>query len=341
MKKFFFSAAIAAALFASCDKNDGDSITKPVEGSIVNLSFVDSNITRAFFDDSAASEQWETGLTKVTIFAFNSANDELIVRRDLNEEEIANQKTKFALPGTSVDDVVDIVVVANSNISQDIVTLDALSQVMESNLLEYNGTFDEVSGSSKREAGFVMTACNEVTVEDGTTQIQAALERTVSKVAMQLAVSDKFKKIYSGDVRVDNVVVGNTPSSSTLHKSFQTENSLGKDFSFTQQSNKESTNYQNLFYIYESETPTTQENRVSLTINATYDMDGDFETTNDQTPITYNLTIEDEDNITKIDRNSYYRINGSIDGLDGSDASLSITVSDWAIVANKNIGLGQ
>ncbi len=344
------TAAIAAmTLFASCsqDSEMGDSITQPMQGSVVSLSFVEEAQTRAFFDDDAAAETWEKVIYSATIFAFNSKDDALIVRRDFSPSELSVQSSTFALPGIVADDVVDVVVVVNCDVASSVVTGEALKAVINSNLAEYNGAFLDVNKAAKREDGFVMSSSNRVTVDDDITVIDATLERTVAKVAIQMSLVDGFSDRYSGDMRINSIKVSNTPSTTTLHSTFPFAEDPEYDFKFTQSTNvevkteseTETEIFQNLFYIYESETPEDDDDKVLLTIDATYDMDGDFsETTNDQTSIEYVLTLEDDQ---KINRNSYYRISGSINGLSGSDASISITVSDWSTLTNKDVTLGN
>ncbi len=337
-------AVMTATFFASCSK-DSDTINQelstPVEGSVVTLSFVEEgSTTRAFFDKDATAEDWEKELNSVTIFAFNATTDELVVRRDFSTAEMTAKKSTFALPGTTPGDCVTVVVVANCDISMSTVTPAALKATINSNLAQYNGTFSEVSTDAKRDSGFVMTSYDDIVVLAGTTTIDATLERTVAKVAIEMALADNFSDRYSGDVRIESVKVSNTPSTSTLHSTFAFASTPAKDYSFTQTPNSTSGKFQNLLYIYESDAPSSNNDKVLLTIEATYDMDGDFSTTGDQTPMTYTMTLEDND-IEKVKRNSYYRISGTINGLSGSDAEINITVSNWSTVTDKDITLGN
>ncbi|MFI3280277.1 MAG: hypothetical protein R3Y55_07130 [Rikenellaceae bacterium] len=351
MKKIIFSMAVlTATFFASCSKESetiNNSLINPVEGSVVTLSFVeDDNSTRAFFDENAAAEKWESELESVTIFAFDASesdsNGSLIVRRDFSDGEMEVKKSTFALPGTSEGDKVNVVVIANCTIPMDVVTATALQSMVNSNLADYNGAFSEVATASKRTDGFVMTSQNDVEVSADITIIKAILERTVAKVAVELALSEEFSDRYSGDMHIQSIEVSNTPSMTTLHSSFDYGYELAKDYTHQQATNVSSTDkFQNLFYIYESEVPTSDDEKVLLTIEAIYDMDGKFDTTGDQTPMTYIIALEDGSTIKNIDRNSYYRISGTIYGLSGSDAEISITVSDWSTVTNKDITLGN
>ncbi len=343
-------AVLTATFFASCSKESetiNNSLIDPVEGGVVTLSFVESdNLTRTFFDKDAAAEEWESELESVTIFAFDASegdsNGTLIVRRDFSEGEMEVKKSTFALPGTSEGDKVNVVVIANCDIPMAVVTATALQSMVNSNLADYNGTFSEVATDSKRSNGFVMTSQNDVEVAKDVTEIDATLERTVAKVAVELALSDEFSDRYSGDLLIESIEVSNTPSMTTLHSSFDYGYELAKDYTHLQATNVTSENkFQNLFYIYESEVPTLDEYKVLLTIKAIYDMDGKFETTGDQTPMTYTIALEDGSTIQNIDRNSYYRISGTIYGLSGSDAEITITVSDWSTVTNKDITLGN
>lgn len=84
MKKILFAAAaMAAALFASCDK--ADETTDPVIPEAANgariaitLTGADDADTRAFFDSSAKAETWESSLSTLSVFAFDDA-DNLII----------------------------------------------------------------------------------------------------------------------------------------------------------------------------------------------------------------------------------------------------------------------
>ncbi|MFR9505998.1 MAG: fimbrial protein [Rikenellaceae bacterium] len=345
MKKILLSMAVMTAVFfASCSK-DSDTINQelatPVEGSVITLSFTEeSSTTRAFFDDDAAAEDWEKELKSVTIFAFNSATDELVVRRDFTSTEMTAKECTFALPDIYAGDAVSVVVVANCDIPTSVTKFTTLKATINSNLSQYNGTFSEVSTGAKRDDGFVMTSYEDVIILAGTTSIYATLERTVAKVAIEMALADTFSDRYPGDVLIESVKVSNTPSTTTLYSTFAFASTPAKDYSFTQTPNSASGKFQSLLYIYESDAPSSNNDKVLVTIEATYDMDGDFSTTGDQTPMTYTLTLEDDD-IQKIKRNSYYRISGTINGLSGSDAEIFITVSNWSTVTDKDITLGN
>ena len=103
MKKILFAAAaIAAALFASCDKTD-DTLdpampeTSDTARIAITLTGADEADTRAFFDTSAKAEAWESSLSSLSVFAFDNSGA-LIIRRDFTSSELASKSATFALP---------------------------------------------------------------------------------------------------------------------------------------------------------------------------------------------------------------------------------------------------
>lgn len=96
MKKILFAAtALAAALFASCDK-DNDTINPALpetsDGAriAITLTGADEADTRAFFDASAKAESWESSLSSLSVFAFDNSGA-LIIRRDFTSSELASK----------------------------------------------------------------------------------------------------------------------------------------------------------------------------------------------------------------------------------------------------------
>ena len=104
MKKILFAAAaIAAALFASCD--NADETTDPVIPEAANgariaitLTGADEADTRAFFDTSAKAEAWESSLSSLSVFAFDNSGA-LIIRRDFTSSELASNPELHQNPG--------------------------------------------------------------------------------------------------------------------------------------------------------------------------------------------------------------------------------------------------
>ena len=103
MKKILFAAAaIAAALFASCDKTD-DTLdpampeTSDTARIAITLTGADEADTRAFFDASAKAESWESSLSSLSVFAFDNGGA-LIIRRDFTSSELSSKSATFSLP---------------------------------------------------------------------------------------------------------------------------------------------------------------------------------------------------------------------------------------------------
>lgn len=339
MKKLFLAATVALALFASCSK-DSNALIDNVKGSVVEVSFVDEQPgTRAFFATTAAAEAWEKNLSSVTMFIFNASGN-LITQRAFNASEIAAKSASFALPGVAPGENCDFYAVANLTGISGITTKATLLALLESNAASFNGTFAEVSTAAKRADGFVMsgTASKAVAAAGSTTSVALTLKRTVAKIAVQATQSAGFGSIYSGAVRVNSVSIGKAASQSPVIKP-ATASTGTMNYTYTQNSNVSGGNYQNLFYIYENGTLAAG-SRVTLTINATYDGDGNFTTTTDQTPMTYTLEL-DGDAAGAISRNGYYRVAITINGLSGSDATMAITVADWETPVTQTVNLGM
>ena len=101
MKKILFAAAaMAAALFASCDK-EYNNVTPlqpdTPDGARVTISLTDNAGTRTFFDTAAAAEAWEKTLSSLSVFAFDNGGG-LIIRRDFTPAELGAKSATFALP---------------------------------------------------------------------------------------------------------------------------------------------------------------------------------------------------------------------------------------------------
>lgn len=339
MKKIILSfAVISATLFASCSKDSNEMIqesTNPANGSVVNLTFADEEpSTRAFFSTTATAEAWEKSLSDISMLVFDASGD-IVVSREFNASELSAKKATFALPGVGSGDQCKFYVVANTSVNG-VATEAALKAVLESSPSLYNGTFAEVNSKAKRTGGFAMSGETSKTITAGATDVAVTLKRTVAKVAVQVTKGAGFNSLYSGDVKVNSVVVSNSASQSPIIKP-TTPSTGAMSYTHTQATNVSGSNYQNLFYLFENGATS---NRVTLTINATYDRDGNFSTTTDQVPVTYSLGLDGSAG-GAIARNGYYRVAASINGLSGSDASMTITVADWETTITQSVGLGN
>lgn len=338
MKHLFFAATAALALLCSCSK-DNDEIINSTKGSVVNVSFTeDAPETRAFFGTTAAAETWEKTMTSVTMFAFNTSGT-LILQRSFSPAELTAKKASFALPNVTAGSSCDFYAVANSAAPK-VANKAALLAILESSAAGYNGTFAEVSAGAKRLGGFVMSGgvTQAVAAEGSATNVAITLKRTVAKVAMETTVSPDFGTTYPGTVRVNSITINKAASQSPIIKP-TTANTGAMNFTHSQTANSIGNKFQNLFYLFENGSLAVG-SRVTATINATYDGDGNLSTTADQSAMTYDVELSG-DAAGAISRNAYYRVAVSINGLSGSSATLTITVADWETPITQTVNVGS
>lgn len=340
MKKIFLMMAVmSATIFASCTKDANDltnEIIDPAQGSVVTLSFSDeAPQTRAFFGTTATAETWEKSITNVIMYAFKDGN--MIAYRAFTDDELAVKRATFPLSGVRAGDVCNFYAVTNALPQvEGYISEKEFLNLIENAPSNYNGTFAQVSTGAKRSLGFVMSGKATATVSSGTTNVALTLKRTVAKIAVQAKLADNFHNIYLGDIKVKDITISKAASQSYIWK--QTSPNTGaRNFSFNQVSNVSGKNYQNLFYIYEN---AATSDKVTLTINAIYDIDGDYSTTTDQKEVTYTLGLDGK-TAGEIARNGYYRVAVTIKGLTGSDASMSITVADWEVTSTQDVEIGN
>ena len=173
MKKILFAAAaMAAALFASCDKDDetiNSVIPEAADSARIAITLIGAGDTetRAFFDTTAKAEAWESSLSILSVFAFDNGGT-LIVRRDFTSAELASKSATFALPKSTAGTECSFYAVANYDASS-AKTLTALTALVENSSATYNGTFAEVSTAAKRSGGFVMSGSVTKTVGNAST----------------------------------------------------------------------------------------------------------------------------------------------------------------------------
>ncbi len=320
MRHIFFSLTLITTIFCSSCSKESESVDIPPnssEGISLSLSLNTNSIdTRAFFDDSYTPESWEKELHKATVLAFSSKDWSVIARQDLSESELLTGNITMVSPFFVEGDYIAIIAIANLDVPEGLSSyLEVPDLIKNFYISECNGTFEEVAYRSTREEGFIMTANAGITLSSENNSCELKLIGTVAKVAIDLSVSDKFNDSYSGSVKVNSVTVSDTPM---IVDDYTTE------FTHTQESFVSDGHYQNLFYVINS-SPT-------FTINATYDVDGNFTTTSDQVEINYTLVLYDDygDPLILKDH-SYYRISITICGLDGDilSSSSSLVVSDW------------
>ncbi|MEG1612326.1 MAG: fimbrial protein [Alistipes sp.] len=338
MRNLILAASAALTLLCSCSKENNE-VFEPATGSVINISFTDdAPQTRAFFGTTASAETWEKTLNSVTVFVFNPAGG-LIVQRAFSTAELTAKKASFPLPNVTAGSSCDFYAVANLSTSG-ITNKSALLALLETTASQYNGTFAEVSTGAKRASGFVMSgySTQAIATAGSTTNVALTLKRTVAKVAIEASLSSSFNATYPGSVRINSVSIKKAASQSPVIKP-TIANSGSMNFSHTQISNVASGKYQNLFYLFENGNLSAG-SRVTATIRATYDVDGNFSTTTDQTDMEYDAELTG-DAAGAIMRNGYYRIAVTINGLSGNSATMTLAVADWESPITQNVSIGS
>lgn len=346
MKKMILAATAALAMLASCNKHT-DEIADSATGSVVKITLTDKTPeTRAFFDQTAAAESWEKKIGTLTLFVFDGSGN-AVLQRNFTAAEISGQTATIPVPDAAPGQTYSFYAIANGSALSGIGTLDDLRSQTESEIADYNGTFDEVTTKAKRSAGFTMTgSATQVIAQAGqTTSVQIALERLVSKVAVQATTDSKFASAYPGRVRIASATVSRAASSvfyfnvSTSHSGGTNNRAGDRDLTISQTAKELNGKYANLFYVYGNENSSPSEN-VLLTLEGIYDQDGDFGTTGDQIPVSYKVEL-DGDSGKAISRNTYRRVTVNISGLTGADVAVTITPADWEGPFNQDVNIGM
>ena len=346
MKKMILAATAALAMLASCNKHT-DEIADSATGSVVKITLTDKTPeTRAFFDQTAAAESWEKKIGTLTLFVFDG-NGNAVLQRNFTAAEISGQTATIPVPDAAPGQTYSFYAIANGSALSGVGTLDDLRSQTESEIADYNGTFDEVTTKAKRSAGFTMTgsATQAIAAAGQTTTVQIALERLVSKVAVQATTDSKFAAVYPGRVRIASATVSRAASSvsyfnvSTSHSGGTNNRAGDRDLIISQTAKELNGKYANLFYVYGNENSSPSEN-VLLTLEGIYDQDGDFGTTGDQIPVSYEVEL-DGDSGKAISRNTYRRVTVNISGLTGADVAVTITPADWEGPFNQDVNIGM
>lgn len=336
MKSLILTVTAVLTLLCACSKQE-NGIMESMNGGLVNVSFVDEPMTRAFFGTTAAAENWEKTLSSMSIFVFDNAGN-LIIRRAFSSEELTNKQATFPVPNVTSGNNCDFYVVANMT-APEVADKTELLAILENTPTAYNGSFAEVATTGKRSGGFVLSGntTQKIAATGTTTSVPITLKRTVAKVAIEVTPSASFGSFYPGAIRVDNITIKKSSAQTPVFQPASVS-AGARTFTTTQASNAASGKFQNLFYLYENET-FAPGNRVVATITATYDSDGNFSTPAGQMPVCYDVELTEDGGAIK--RNGYYRMAININGLAGSDCAMTITVADWETPITQNINVGM
>jgi hypothetical protein len=345
MKKLFVIATmVATATFASCSGNtdidDNSAVIINADAPQVHLTLGAGAGTRAFFDNTATAETWESEITALTVYAFDKSGNP-IVKRSLTAPEVTAKSARFSLPNSVAGTNCSFYVVANADYGNaaNAKAMDALTETVP--LDDYNGTFTQISGARKRTAGFVMTGKTTATVAaaGSSTTVGVTLRRTVAKVAVRTAVAPSFTATYGGGVIVINSV--KLSRASALSNSFYKTPLASRTslYEFTQTTHKNGSNFDALMYVYENGALGAG-SRVLLTLKGYFDADGSDTTTYDRSDVEYKVELEGSTG-GEIKRNGYYMVDITINDLAGDSFTVVITTADWENPVTQTVNLGK
>lgn len=343
MKKINHSCAmllLIAATAISCDKGTAEPSAEPLnEQHDIALYFGtgQTSATRTF--GTGATEAWEKTVNTATAFAFD-ANGVIRFRRELSAAEIVAATTKpvtLIIPDVRKEEEYDLVVVANRTVPTDVLSMNRLLAELDKDAAAYNGTFKDVTTKSVRPKGFAMSGRTRCRIEHGTTNVAIELTRTVAKIEVRTSTTEAFRNNYGGStITIDRIRLARATGKTYLVERSET-NSAGSERDF--ETVQESVDGCNLFYIFEKASD-VEGNRILLTIEATYDIDGLSTTSNDQVPIIYEVELQGA-GAGRILRNGAYCVNASINGLSGSDIIVTLDIADWETLATQRIDMGR
>lgn len=348
MTKMFLAAAAALAMLASCSKN-ADEIADTAKGGVVKITLTDKTpaMTRAFFGTTAAAESWEKKINSLTLFVFDGS-DRAVLQRRFSAAEISGQAATIPVPEAKPGELYKFYVVANSDNPEKVARPDRTEKHhgKRSRKLQRHLRRSDDQGRAKRRLYHEPGSGDDATAQAGqTTDVQIGIERLVAKIAVQTATDSKFAAAYPGRVKIASATVSRAASSISYFNGTQHSGGadnlavVAHDFSQTQASKEQSGKYANLFYVYGSENSAPAEN-VLLTLEGVYDNDGDFATTSDQIPVSYEVALNG-DSGKAISRNTYRRVSVNISGLTGADVAVTITPADWEGPINQEVNLGM
>lgn len=338
MKKILLAATVALALLASCSK-DADRIAESARGGVVKISFVDETPqSRAFFGATAAAESWEKQINSLTLLVFDKGGT-AVLRRHFSPAEIAAGTATVPLPEATPGETYSFHVIANAVGIGAVADLNALKALAESEAAAYNGTFDEVASRAKRSGGFTMSGSADKAVAQAgqVTAVEVSLKRLVGKIAVQASVDPQFASLYPGSVKISQTAISRA-GVSARYVAGQLSGAA-TTFSHTQAAKDLGGKYGNLFYVYGHEGGSPAQ-AVLLTLTGIYDRDGNFSTTADQVPVSYEVRLQG-DTGNAIDRNTYRRVSVAVKGLTGADVAVTVTPADWEGPFNQEVNLGM
>lgn len=343
MKKIFLLLVSSTSMaLTACDNTMNtpawDIETPSAEPGSIRLSFAASSTTRT--PVSGRTETWEKTVNEATVFVFDAAGD-IKLRRSLPASEIAAAATtpiSLIVPDATPGETYDFIIVANRPVATSVTTKESLLHEVETDVEAYNGPCADVTSGALRPGGFAMTGSTSAKINDGRTDVAITLARLVAKVEIAITTTQAFRDKYgAATITPEKITLSRCASTSyLLDRSTETYASHDEPQTLKQAPASEGFN---LFYLFE-QASAAHGSQVLLTIAATYDADGDATTTKDRLPVIYEVELSGAGE-GKILRNGSYLLNASINGLEGSDISVTTSVADWETLVTSSVQLGR
>lgn len=331
MREFLVAMMGATVVLTSCTKKQIEPKEEHPDGAKVSVSFDFSTTARAFFDASDIPEPWEKAVNKLCLLVYNPKG-QLVSHREITKEEIEAGSVFMIVPSNNIGKQCTFYAVANFDVDPAELGLEkTLLELFDDRFIFYNGPFAEVTTKSVRSDGFSMTA-SEIKTLAKVTSVNLVLKRTVAKIAIRTTVSPEFSENYNGGkLVIERTRFTNMNLSSPLiYRDINITQSFG--YEFEQQPKYSDGSYLNLVYIPERPKNTMNPHVV---LHGFYDQDGDLSTEHDRIAVRYSIPINSEPNFG-IKRNGYYRIDATIKGFEGAEATAKISVSNWEIESIQN-----
>lgn len=331
MKKIL-SAALALFALASCSKADHPE-DPVVQGIEMAVDFSTAN-TRGFFDEEG--EDWEKEVKFLHVYVF--ANGKHIMRKTFTEAELAARNAKFTLPAEADGQTCNFYAVANDTPNIHTRTTESEIPALGSqSIYAFSGQWNP-GAYSPTDEGIMMTDKQTLRVASETmNRVSFNLERAFARIALKIDVDPDFSaKYYGGAIKVATSIIYRFARYSCLfdHDGYVP---IETDIAFAGQSPAVIDGcFYNVFY---SGSIPYREGMVKPYINvrAVFDQDANFNTTDDQYQYEYDIDIEGSGG-GEIRRNAYYRIHGTITGLENLDNQAFFMVRQWEVPVINEVG---